>query len=80
MDERHPKRRKDKNNTYTLSVASGRFYLSFRDGMGVLHEIEIDGDLYGLLNALSWRICPISMNRTSILNNPNCQKKRWSSE
>lgn len=51
MDERHPKRRKDKNNPYTLSVVSGRFYLSFRDGMGVLHEMEIDGDLYGLLNA-----------------------------
>lgn len=51
MDERHPKRRKDKNNPYTLSVADGRFYLSFRDGMGVLHEMEIDGELYGLLNA-----------------------------
>lgn len=51
MDERHPKRRKDKNNPYTISIASGRFYLSFRDGMGVLHEMEIDGDLYGLLNA-----------------------------
>lgn len=51
MDERHPKRRKDKNNPYTLSVANGRFYLSFRDGMGVLHEMEIDGELYGLLNA-----------------------------
>lgn len=51
MDERHPKRRKDKNNPYTLSVISGRFYLFFRDGMGVLHEMEIDGELYGLLNA-----------------------------
>lgn len=50
MDERHPKRRKDKNNPYTLSVVSGRFYLSFRDGMGVLHEMEIDGNLYELLN------------------------------
>ena len=50
MDERHPKRRKEKNNPYTLSVASGRFYLSFRDGMCVLHEMEIDGELYGLLN------------------------------
>lgn len=51
MDERHPKRRKDKNNPYTLSMASGRFYLSFRDGMGVPHEMEIDGNLYELLNA-----------------------------
>lgn len=50
MDERHPKRRKDKNNPYTLSIADGRFYLSFCDGMGVLHEMEIDGDLYRLLN------------------------------
>lgn len=51
MDERHPKRRKDKNNPYTLNIVSGRFYLSFRDGMGVLYEMEIDGELYGLLNA-----------------------------
>lgn len=51
MDERHPKRRKDKNNPYTLSVASGKFYLSFRDGMGVLHEMEIDSELYRVLNA-----------------------------
>lgn len=51
MDERHPKRRKDKNNPYTLSIAEGRFYLSFCDGMGVLHEMEIDGELYRLLNA-----------------------------
>ena len=51
MDERHPKRRKDKNNPYTLSIVSGRFYLSFRDGLGVLHEMEIDGELYELLNA-----------------------------
>lgn len=51
MDERHPKRRKDKNNPYTLSIADGRFYLSFRDGVGVLHEMEIDGEMYRLLNA-----------------------------
>lgn len=51
MDERHPKRRKDKNNPYTLSIASGRFYLSFRDGLGVLHEMEIGSDLYEMLNA-----------------------------
>lgn len=51
MDERHPKRRKDKNNPYTLSIADGRFYLSFRDGVGVLHEMGIDGEMYRLLNA-----------------------------
>lgn len=51
MDERHPKRRKDKNNPYTLSIAGGRFYLSFCDGMGVLHEMEVDSELYGMLNA-----------------------------
>lgn len=51
MDERHPKRRKDKNNPYTLSIADGRFYLSFRDGVGVFHEMEIDGEMYRLLNA-----------------------------
>lgn len=51
MDERHPKRRKDKNNPYTLSVTDGKFYLSFHDGIGVFHEMEINSELYGLLNA-----------------------------
>ncbi len=51
MDGKHPKRRKDKYNPYTLNVADGKFYLSFRDGTGVLHEMEIERALYETLNA-----------------------------
>ena len=51
MDGKHPKRRKDKYNPYTLNVADGKFYLSFRDGTGALHEMEIDSALYETLNA-----------------------------
>lgn len=50
MDGRHPKRRKDKYNPYTLTVADGKFYLSFEDGQGVYHEMEIDASLYRLLD------------------------------
>ena len=51
MDGKHPKRRKDKYTPYTLNVADGKFYLSFRDGTGALHEMEIDSALYETLNA-----------------------------
>ena len=51
MDERHPKRRKDKYNSYTLTVADGRFYLALQDGQGVTHEMEIDSELYALLDS-----------------------------
>ncbi len=50
MDGRHPKRRKDKYNPYTLTIADGRFYLAFEDGQGVHHEMEIDESLYRLLD------------------------------
>lgn len=51
MDDRHPKRRKDKYNPYTLTIEKGRHYLSFRDGQGVHHKIEIDSTLYALMDS-----------------------------
>ena len=42
MDEKRPKRRKDKDNPYTLSQKEDKLFLSFRDGQGVFREIEID--------------------------------------
>lgn len=51
MDGKHPKRRKDKYNPYTLHITDGRFYLSFRDGTGALHEMEIDRTLYETMDA-----------------------------
>lgn len=50
MDEKHPNRKKDKHNPYTLTIANGRYYLSFKDVYGVLQTIEIDKVLYGLFN------------------------------
>lgn len=50
MDEKHPNRKKDKHNPYTLTIVNGRYYLSFKDGRGMLQTIEIDKVLYGLFN------------------------------
>lgn len=46
----HPKRRKDKYNPYTICENDGRYYLSFKDGQGVRHEMEIQKDLFDMLN------------------------------
>lgn len=50
MDEKHPNRKKDKHNPYTLIIEEGRYYLSFKDGRGVMQNIEIDKVLYELFN------------------------------
>ena len=51
MDGNHPKRRKDKDNPYTIYTAeNGQMYVSFKDGQGVLHNLKIDKSLYGLLD------------------------------
>lgn len=46
MDEKRPKRRKDKDNPYTISEKSGRYYLSFKDCQGVLQNMEISKELF----------------------------------
>lgn len=50
MDEKRPKRRKDRYNPYTLSVKEGKRFLSFKDGQGVRHDIEIEKDVFDMLN------------------------------
>ena len=50
MDEKRPKRRKDKDNPYTLSKRQDKHYLSFRDGQGVLRELLINKEPFELLN------------------------------
>ena len=50
MDEKRPKRRKDKYNLYTLTKIKDKHILSFRDGQGVLQEITIDRELFELLD------------------------------
>lgn len=52
MDGHHPKRRKDKDNPYTIyTSADGQHWLSFADGQGVAHELEIDETLFRELDA-----------------------------
>ena len=46
MKGNHPKRRRDKYNPYRICEMEGRFYISFHDGQGVLHEFEISEQLY----------------------------------
>lgn len=50
MNEKHPNRKKDKHNPYTLMIVEGRYYLSFKDGRGVMQNIEIEKVLYDLFN------------------------------
>lgn len=50
MDGYHPKRRKDKYNPYTICEKDGRYYLSFKDGQAVRHEMEIQKNLFDALN------------------------------
>lgn len=46
MEGNHPKRRKDKYNPYTIYEKEGLYYISFKDGQGVLHKLEISKVLY----------------------------------
>lgn len=46
MAEKHPNRKKDKYNPYTLTIAEGHYYLCFKDGRGKLQNIEISEVLY----------------------------------
>ena len=50
MDGKHPDRKKDKYNPYTLIISDGHYYLSFKDSRGELQTIEIDEVLYGVFN------------------------------
>lgn len=50
MARNHPKRRKDKYNPYTIWEQSGHYHLSFTDGQGVQHEMQIPADLFTALN------------------------------
>lgn len=60
MLEKHPNRKKDKYNPYTLTITEGHYYLSFKDGRGKQQNIEIDEMLYRYLTNLNLRTYPIS--------------------
>ncbi len=51
MDEKHPKRRKDKNNPYTLFIKNGKPYVTFKDGQAVQHTLKLDDVMYAVMNS-----------------------------
>ena len=46
MLEKHPNRKKDKYNPYTLTITEGHYLQTFKDGRGKQQNIEIDEMLY----------------------------------
>lgn len=46
MEGKHPKRRKDKYNPYSIYELEGHYFISFTDGQGTLHEFPINSALY----------------------------------
>ena len=50
MDEKRPKRRKDKYNPYTLTEKEDKHFLSFQDGQGMLRELQITKELFEVDN------------------------------
>lgn len=59
MDGKHPNRKKDKSNPYTLSIENNTYYISFTDGQGIFHKQEISMELYAAFNSfeledISW--------------------------
>ena len=50
MDERRPKRRKDKDNPYTLVNREGRYYITFKDGEKMEQCVEINEELFQIFD------------------------------
>lgn len=50
MKGKHPKRRKAKDNPYSICEVDGRYFLSFKDGEGNLQDFEITKTLYDIFN------------------------------
>lgn len=52
MDGHHPKRRKDKYNPYTIGTTEdGRHWLTFLDGQGDRHHVEISAAVFTLFDS-----------------------------
>lgn len=52
MDGNHPKRRKDKYDPYTIGTTEdGRHWLTFSDGQGDRHHVEISAAVFTLFDS-----------------------------
>lgn len=45
-----PKRRKKKDNPYTLLVEDSKYYVLFIDGKHILHKVKISEELFNTFN------------------------------
>lgn len=50
MDNKRPKRRKDKENPYTVLYLDGKTYIMFEDGQKIEQLVEVDDRLFQLFN------------------------------
>ena len=50
MDNKRPKRRKDKENPYTVLYRDGKAYIMFEDGQKIEQLVEVDDKLFQLFN------------------------------
>ena len=50
MDVKHPKRKRDSENPYTLSIENGIKYITFEDSHGHIQTMEISPALFALFD------------------------------
>ena len=50
MDGKHPIRKKDKYNPYSLTIDNDEYYVAFSDGEGVRHKERISRELFELFD------------------------------
>lgn len=51
MEKKHPKRKRDKYNPYTIYEKDGSTYITFEDGQAVRHNFEISRELFEAFNS-----------------------------
>lgn len=51
MDNKRPKRRKDKYNPYTLSIENQKYYISFKDIHGIIQKTEVRKEVFDVFNS-----------------------------
>ena len=55
MEGRHPKRRKDKYNPYSICELNGYYYIEFKDGEKKLKKMKISKELYEAFSSFELR-------------------------
>lgn len=51
MENNRPKRRKDKNNPYTIIDDGGCYYVSFKDGQGECQQVKISNEVFQMFDS-----------------------------